>query len=62
MNVNLEPRELDVLVGIVSERLSEMREQIYHAETPRFHDQLKEAKEQLSILLDKLRAAERAAA
>lgn len=62
MDTNLEARELQLLVEVVEGRLSEWRQQIYHAEDPRFRDDMKAEEVVLNGLLEKLRAASRSAA
>ncbi|HZP27024.1 MAG TPA: hypothetical protein VFB90_08265 [Dehalococcoidia bacterium] len=49
--------ELTALYNLVSQRLGELREQIYHSDTAQFHDQLEASRRILEDLLSTLGSA-----
>lgn len=54
MNIELSGREEQLLREILAEQLGTLRQQVYHAEAPRFKDQLKEREHALQDLIGKL--------
>jgi hypothetical protein len=56
MNITLSPEERELLEGILSQALGEMREEVYHADEHRFKNELKRDEVTLRGLLDKVRA------
>lgn len=54
MNLELSGREEEILRDILSHELGELRQQSYHAEAPKFKDQLKERETALKGLISKL--------
>jgi hypothetical protein len=54
----LTQNERDVLLEVLKERLGELREQVYHASTPLFKDELKEREAVIRRLIAKFGAAE----
>lgn len=57
MNVDLSSAESEVLADVLKQWLGEMREQIYHAEAPKFKNELKQRRGVVEGVLDKLSTA-----
>lgn len=53
MRIELSATEHTVLLDILRERLGEMREQVYHADTSSFKDDLKHREAVIRGLIDK---------
>ena len=56
MNLELTSIERDILLETLNERLGELREQVYHATTSTFKDELKERERTLKRLIAKCEA------
>lgn len=54
MRLDLNDREVEVLVEIVRERVGEYASEIHHAATSTFRDELRDRKRSLEDLLEKL--------
>lgn len=54
MNIELSGREKEILKEILQQELGELRRQVYHAEAPRFKDELKERQRDLQGLVAKI--------
>jgi hypothetical protein len=54
MNIELSGTERQLLHEILSQEMTELRGQVYHAEAPRFKDELKKRKDEVQLILDKL--------
>jgi hypothetical protein len=54
MTLNLTNEESELLGGVLRKALGELREEVYHADTPTFKDELKHDEGVLRSLIDKL--------
>ena len=54
MNVELSSAEREFLIDVLKDRLGTMREQVYHADEPRFKDELRASKGVLESVIKKL--------
>lgn len=54
MNISVSGDELELLRIVLQERLGDLRQQSYHAEAPKFKDELKEQERTLKSLMGKL--------
>jgi hypothetical protein len=61
MELKLNTTERDLLEGLLSASLGNLREEVYHAEEPHYKDELKAEEEELRALLAKVKALARAA-
>jgi hypothetical protein len=57
MTVDFTSEEASLLVDELRGRLGEMREEVYHSETPKFRDELKQRKNKLIDVIEKLERA-----
>lgn len=54
MNIDLSGSESELLKEVLDHELGTLRQQVYHAEAPRFKDELKERQRALEGLINKL--------
>lgn len=57
MRLELDERERELLLDLLEERLSDLRDEIYRAESHEFKELLKAKKAVVKRLIDELRAA-----
>ena len=53
-NISVTGDELELLRIVLQERMGDLRQQSYHAEAPKFKDELKEQERTLKSLMGKL--------